>query len=146
MTKFFVTYLLVYRTCNKVFDVSYELWGMLPTDIYMEVLCTSKCWYSSLHYFWPLTLLGEPSMWTTEWRKEEGRKQLSLPPSLPFLHFPSSKLLVSDLLQGSNRTFQWPKTLTPPITTYKTRFLCTVGNHPQDYMVSQLKRPQLTSS
>jgi hypothetical protein len=34
-----------------------------------------------------------------------GRRQLSLPPSLPFLPFlsiPSSKLLVSDSLQGSN--------------------------------------------
>jgi hypothetical protein len=38
-------------------------------------------WYSSLHRFWLLTLVGEPSMQTTEWRKEE--KGDNSFPSLP---------------------------------------------------------------
>jgi hypothetical protein len=48
--------------------------------------------YSSLNHVWLLTLMGEPSMQTTEWRKEA-----NLIPS-----FPPIKHLVSDSLQSSN--------------------------------------------
>jgi hypothetical protein len=80
--------------------------------------------YSSLHRFWPLTL-GEPSMRTTE-RRKEGRRQLSLllPPP-PFLPYPSSKLLVRKTRsEVPVQTFQRPKTLAlailcalPPLTS-----------------------------
>jgi hypothetical protein len=34
--------------------------------------------YSSLHRFWPLALLGEPSKRTTEWRKHIYKKILAV--------------------------------------------------------------------
>jgi hypothetical protein len=74
--------------------------------------------YSSLCGFWPLALFGEPSKRTTEWRKEEGKRQLSLPPSLafpPFSSIPFSKLLVSDSLPGSNSHISEAKNAEPRI-------------------------------
>jgi hypothetical protein len=55
--------------------------------------------HSGLNCFWPLTLMGEPRMQTTEWRTERrGRRQLRLPPS-PFFPVP---FISGDLLRGSN--------------------------------------------
>jgi hypothetical protein len=50
---------------------------------------------SSLHRFWPVALIEECSMRTTE-----GRKETSL--HLPFPAIPSNKLQVSDPVRGSN--------------------------------------------
>jgi hypothetical protein len=55
------------------------------------------CSYSSLHRFRSPTLVDEPGIRTTEWWK---RKE-----AIKFVPFPStpwSKLLISDLLRGSN--------------------------------------------
>jgi hypothetical protein len=53
-------------------------------------------YYSSLH-FWLLTLVGKPSMRTSEWRMEEEGGKFA-----PFPSIPSIKLLVSYLHQGSS--------------------------------------------
>jgi hypothetical protein len=70
--------------------------------------------YSSLHGLWPLTLMEKLSMWTSEWMKEEGTSQISVPPSIPFLPCPSIPSR-SNLLRGSNSHIT--ETLTPPTLT-----------------------------
>lgn len=47
-------------------------------------LCSVKTRHCSINRSWSLTLLGEPSMRTTEWREEEEGNNYVFPPSSPF--------------------------------------------------------------
>jgi hypothetical protein len=68
--------------------------------------------YSSCHCFWPLTLMEQPGMHISEWRRQFCLLPL---PTLPFHHFQQTS--GKWLCEVPIHTLRRPETLTPPMLT-----------------------------